>query len=58
MTQTSKRILVVDDEKMLRESICTLLDLYGYMAAGAENGLQARQLIDEFKPDLILCDVK
>lgn len=58
MTQTAKRILVVDDEKMLRESICTLLDLYGYQAVGAENGLQARQLIDDFKPDLILCDVK
>ncbi|MFM7217598.1 MAG: response regulator transcription factor [Bacteroidota bacterium] len=58
MTPSAKRILVVDDEKMLRESICTLLDLYGYKAEGAENGLQARQLFDEFQPDLVLCDVK
>lgn len=58
MSQEAKRILVVDDEKMLRESICTLLDLYGYKAVGAEDGIMARQLIDQFKPDLILCDVK
>lgn len=58
MSQDIKRILVVDDEKMLRESICTLLDLYGYKAAGAEDGIMAKQLIDHFKPDLILCDVK
>jgi DNA-binding NarL/FixJ family response regulator len=58
MTNTLKRILVVDDEKMLRESICTLLDLYGYSAVGAENGLQAKQLVTDFNPDLVLCDVK
>jgi DNA-binding NarL/FixJ family response regulator len=58
MNQTAKRILVVDDEKMLRESICTLLDLYGYKAIGAENGFQAKQLIGDFNPDLVLCDVK
>lgn len=58
MTTAEKRILVVDDERMLRESICTLLDLYGFKAMGAENGIQAKQLIHEFNPDLILCDVK
>ena len=45
MTTADKRILVVDDERMLRESICTLLDLYGFNAMGAENGIQAKQLI-------------
>lgn len=58
MAPTAKRILVVDDEKMLRESICTLLDLYGYNAIGAENGLHAKQVIGDFNPDLVLCDVK
>lgn len=58
MSEPAKRILVVDDEKMLRESICMLLDLYGYKAVGAENGVQAKKLLEEFKPDMILCDVK
>jgi DNA-binding NarL/FixJ family response regulator len=58
MTQELKRILVVDDERMLRESICTLLELYGFKAVGAEDGIMARQQIESFKPDLILCDVK
>jgi len=58
MSTADKRILVVDDERMLRESICTLLDLYGFKAMGAENGIQAKQLIHEFNPDLLLCDVK
>lgn len=58
MESSAKRILVVDDEKMLRESICTLLGLYGYQSAGAENGVQAKTLVDEFKPHLILCDVR
>ncbi|MFM2206440.1 MAG: hypothetical protein RL213_415 [Bacteroidota bacterium] len=58
MNQESKKILVVDDERMLRESICTLLELYGFKAVGAEDGIMARQHIESFKPDLILCDVK
>ena len=44
----AQKVLVVDDERMLRESICTLLDLYGFKAMGAENGIQAKQLIHEF----------
>lgn len=58
MSINAKKILVVDDERMLRESICSLLDLSGYKSVGAENGVQAKQLISDFKPDLILCDVK
>ena len=53
-----KKILVIEDEPILRENIIDLLNLNGYLtnqAADAEKGLMK---IKEWQPDLILCDIK
>ncbi len=54
MTST---ILIVDDERMGRETIESILDGQGYNLEMAENGLQAIEKARLFQPDVILLDV-
>lgn len=50
-------ILVIDDNKDYRELILEILTLEGYMTLEAENGLFGLQIIRQYMPDLILCDI-
>lgn len=52
------RILVVEDEEMVRANIVDLLEVEGYETQEASDGEQALQLIWQNPPDLILCDVR
>ena len=53
-----KKIVVIDDETMLRENMLEILQLTGYLTFGAESGDKGLELIRTIKPDLILCDIK
>ena len=53
----SKKILVVEDEKDIRDSLKTILELNDYEVETAENGQVGLDKAIERKPDLILCDV-
>lgn len=50
-------ILVVDDEKDLRETLKSALEIEGYSVITADNGLIGIMLAQEKKPDLILLDI-
>lgn len=52
-----KKIAVIEDEVIVRESIVERLTEAGYDVVYAENGMQGIELIREHKPDLVLCDV-
>jgi len=52
------KVLVIEDEELIRESILHLLNTRGFSATGAENGRLGLQLAKEIFPDLILCDVR
>jgi two-component system response regulator AtoC len=52
------KILVVDDEKNIRESLKRLLELEGMKAETAESGEQARELIENQRFDLALVDLR
>lgn len=52
-----KQILVVDDEKNIRESITGILQDEGFQVATANDGQQALDAVNEDKPDLILLDI-
>ena len=52
-----KKILVVEDERTIRESLLELLAVEGFSVLGAANGLAGVQLAQQHLPDLILCDV-
>jgi DNA-binding NtrC family response regulator len=58
MTTTPARILVVDDEKLIRWSVSERLQRDGYQVLSAESGEQALELIAATPPDVMLLDVK
>ncbi len=54
---TTKNILVVDDEAGIRELLSEILFDEGYGVHLAENAAQARQLLQQHPPDLVLLDI-
>ena len=53
----SKRILIVDDEEVIRKFLRIHLTKLGYEVTEAEDGQKAIEKIGEGKFDLIICDV-
>ena len=51
-------ILVVDDERDVREFLRDLLEDQGYSVRMAEDGIQGMEMIKQNKPDLILLDLQ
>jgi two-component system sensor histidine kinase/response regulator len=51
------KILVIDDEAILREELVEWLTLEGYEALGAEDGLVGIETALHTLPDLIVCDI-
>ncbi len=52
-----RRILVVEDDPMIRELIVTQLELGGYQAFTACDGFQGLAQLDEVRPAAILLDI-
>ncbi len=55
--EASNRILIIDDEAGIRESLTTLLTLEGYIVGSANDGEAGLVEIDEKSFDLILLDL-
>jgi len=53
----NKRILVVDDEEMIRKILKINLNRQGYEVVEAEDGVKALERIGKEKIDLIICDI-
>jgi len=53
-----KKILVVDDDELVLDSLTILLKKNHYDIVTAINGFEALEILDEEEFDLILCDVK
>lgn len=51
------KIVVVEDEKDIRESLKELLEAEGYHVLEASNGKEGFEVIMAEQPDLVLCDV-
>jgi DNA-binding NtrC family response regulator len=58
VTAPTARVLVVDDEKLIRWSVSERLQRDGYEVVTAESGEQALELVAANPPDLMLLDVK
>jgi len=50
-------ILVVEDDKLVRDNLNYLLSNEGYSVIQAENGLKAFDYVSEAVPDLIISDI-
>ena len=53
----NKKILLVDDEANLRETISELLIHSNFSVMTAENGHEALKILDYWTPDLIISDI-
>lgn len=54
----NKRILIVDDEKLVRETFLDILNEFGYQANTAKNGLEALDLIKAASYDIVITDIQ
>lgn len=52
-----KKILLIEDDEVMRENIAELIALTGYEVEAAANGMLGVEKVSTFKPDLIVCDV-
>ncbi|MBF0521923.1 MAG: response regulator [Candidatus Omnitrophica bacterium] len=52
------KVLVVDDEEILRDRLKRLLEMDDYEVITAENGPKGLEEFGKFQPDLVLLDVK
>ncbi|MBL6449359.1 response regulator [Fulvivirga sp. 29W222] len=52
-----KKILIIEDNKEIRENIAEILELDGYETIQAGNGKEGVQKALEEMPDLIVCDI-
>ena len=52
------KVLIVDDEKSIRNSLKEILEMEEYQVDTAENGMEALEKADKEKFDAIFCDIK
>jgi CheY-like chemotaxis protein len=56
--QPRKRVLLIEDDELLRETLTTILEVEGYAVLAAADGAEAlRRLQAGDRPDLILLDL-
>lgn len=58
MPETSRRILIVDDEQNMRVALFEALSRNGYEVQVAESGRMALDLMRKGAPDLVISDIK
>lgn len=56
-TFAGKTVLVIEDEKDIRDSICEILKFEGYQVLSADNGAAGVEVMIRNRPDMILCDI-
>ena len=52
-----KKILLIEDDQIVRENTAEILELANYEVLTAENGKMGLEKANVFKPDLIICDI-
>ncbi len=57
MNAWSRRVLLVDDDALVRSLVGDLLQRSGFDVRSCSDVTEARQLVDEFDPDLAILDV-
>lgn len=50
--------LVVDDSMLIRYTVCRFLEERGFAVESATNGVEAMQILERVRPDLIVTDMQ
>ncbi|MBG7609377.1 MAG: response regulator, partial [Anaerolineae bacterium] len=53
----SKKVLLVDDNNDVRQSISQHLQIENYLVLQARDGIDALKILENFTPDIILSDI-
>jgi ABC-2 type transport system ATP-binding protein len=51
------RILIIEDQREMRENLATILEMESYVVLRAANGREGLEMARAERPDLVLCDV-
>lgn len=51
------KVLTIEDDVLLRETLTEILEVYGHTVVQAENGEEGIEMFSESSPDLVLCDI-
>jgi CheY-like chemotaxis protein len=54
---TRTRIVIIEDNRAAADSLCMLLDLFGYEVRVAYNGSDGVRVAEEWPPDFVLSDI-
>ncbi len=57
MPESRGRILIVDDQELIRELVKVRLSKCGFTVFEASNGIEGYEQIKATHPDLVICDV-
>jgi len=57
MNERKLKVLLVEDEQILRENIAQFLELKKFKVIQAKNGLEADYILKKANPDIIICDI-
>jgi DNA-binding NtrC family response regulator len=57
METLKKKVLVVDDDEVIRDLLINFLKFSGFEGAGAPNGQKALELVLADPPDMIISDI-
>jgi len=58
MYNKTKKILIVDDERDMREMLNELFELEGYETYTAADGREGLRIYKEIEPDLVITDIR
>jgi YesN/AraC family two-component response regulator len=55
--ERKRKVLIIDDEKEVRESLGRILDRRGYFTCIAQDGEEGLKRLHDFGPEIIICDI-
>ena len=51
------RILIVDDEELVRETVVAIIEAAGHRACAVDGGVPCLERLDSFNPDLVITNI-
>jgi DNA-binding response OmpR family regulator len=56
-SKAKSRVLVVDDERLIADTLKEILELHGFDATSRYSGESALEWIETYRPDIVLTDI-